>query len=460
MSTPLTVLLIEDDPHVQLGCVQALQLAGIRVRAAGSAEEAQPQLVAGLPGIVVTDMRLPGADGLSLVRACHALDAELPVIMITGHGDVTLAVEAMRSGAYDFIPQPFSPELFVETCRRALDKRRLTLEVQALKRALQDREGLAGQLVGTSPQILRVRQLVSEVADTPVDVLIRGETGTGKEVVARALHEHSRRKNAPLVALNCGGLPDSLIDSELFGHEAGAFTGAQKRRIGKIEHAHGGTLFLDELESMPLGVQVKLLRVLQERVVERLGANQGQPVDVRVVAATKDDLMQRARDNTFRADLYYRLNVVTLELPPLRERREDIPLLMDHFMLLAASRYGRPPPELGQAQLHRLMAHTWPGNVRELRNVAECLVLGMAKEPLVADDAASGLPALASGPAETTAEADGPALSELVDGFERGLIADALRRHEHNITRAAKALRVAKTTLADKVRKHGLQGKD
>ncbi|MEY2654813.1 MAG: hypothetical protein RLZZ524_1841, partial [Pseudomonadota bacterium] len=213
MSSELTVLLIEDDPHVQLGCVQALQLAGLRVQAVDSVEAARPRIGPDHAGIVVTDMRLPGADGLSLVRECHALDAELPVIMITGHGDVSLAVEAMRSGAYDFIPKPFSPEVFVEVVRRALDKRRLTLEVAALRRVLGMREGLAGQLVGRSPQILKVRQMVLEVADTPVDVLIRGETGTGKEVVARALHEHSRRKAAPHVALNCGGLPDSLIDS-------------------------------------------------------------------------------------------------------------------------------------------------------------------------------------------------------------------------------------------------------
>ncbi len=465
MSSELTVLLVEDDPHVQLGCVQALQLAGLRVQAVASVEAARPRIGADHAGIVVTDMRLPGADGLSLVRECHALDAELPVIMITGHGDVSLAVEAMRSGAYDFIPKPFSPEVFVEVVKRALDKRRLTLEVAALRRALGVREGLAGQLVGRSPQILKVRQMVLEVADTPVDVLIRGETGTGKEVVARALHEHSRRKAAPHVALNCGGLPDNLIDSELFGHEAGAFTGAQKRRIGKIEHANGGTLFLDELESMPLAVQVKLLRVLQDRMVERLGSNQGQPVDVRVVAATKDDLLQRAREGSFRADLFYRLNVVTIDLPPLRERREDIPLLLEHFMLLAASRYGRPQPSPTTAQLHRLMAHDWPGNVRELRNVAECLVLGVIKEPLLAQDMTGGWmdgPSMTAddGAPDSASVAEGASLAERVDAFERGLIADELRRQDQNVSRTARALRMAKTTLVDKIRKHGLQGGD
>ncbi|ASM79043.1 Fis family transcriptional regulator (plasmid) [Vitreoscilla filiformis] len=349
----------------------------------------------------------------------------------------------MRSGAYDFIPKPFSPEVLVEVVKRALEKRRLTLEVASLRRALAARDDLSGKLVGISPQIERVRKLITEVADSPVDVLIRGETGTGKEVVARALHDFSRRRSAAFVALNCGGVPDTLLDSELFGHEAGAFTGAQKKRIGKIEYAHQGTLFLDELETMPTGMQIKLLRVLQERVVERLGANHGQPVDVRVVAATKDDLLQRAKEGSFRADLYYRLNVITLDLPPLRERREDIPLLLEHFLLLAASRFQRPQPQVSTQQLHRLMAHPWPGNVRELRNVAECLVLGVPQAVL----------------GESTT-ATGPSLAETVDGFERSLIAEELKRQGGNIARTAKALRVAKTTLADKVRKYSLGSAD
>ena len=445
---PLTVLIVEDDFHMQLGCVQALQLAGLAVEAVESAEAAIPLITPGYAGVVVTDMRLPKADGLSLVRHCHALDADLPVIMITGHGDVTLAVEAMRSGAYDFIPKPFSPEILVEIVRRAMEKRSLTLEVATLRRVLARREGIEGKLIGRSPQIQRVRRLVMEVADSPVDVLIRGETGTGKEVVARALHDFSGRREGSYVALNCGGVPDTLLDSELFGHEAGAFTGAQKKRIGKVEHAHGGTLFLDELETMPVAMQIKLLRVLQEREIERLGSNRPLPVDVRVVAATKDDLLQRAQQGGFRADLYYRLNVVTIELPPLRERREDIPVLLEHFMLLATHRFNRPPPQVTTEQMHRLMAHHWPGNVRELRNAADCLVLGVRKD------------ILGPGPApEPGSEAEeGLSLADSVDSFERSLIAAELRRQEGNIARTAKALRVPKTTLNDKIRKYRLQG--
>jgi two-component system C4-dicarboxylate transport response regulator DctD len=444
MMSELRVLLVEDDPHMQLGCVQALQLADVRVDAVASSEEALQRIQAGFAGVVVTDMRLPRADGLSLVQRCREIDAELPVIMITGHGDVSLAVEVMRSGAYDFIQKPFAPEVLVAVVRRALEKRALTLEVNALRQAVTS-AAIAARLVGHSPQIERVRRLVAEIADSPVDVLVHGETGSGKELVARALHEQSQRREAPFVALNCGGMPDSLLDSELFGHEPGAFTGAQKRRIGKIEHAHRGTLFLDEVESMPMGMQIKLLRVLQERVIERVGSNQLVPVDVRVIAATKEDLLQRSQQNAFRADLFYRLNVVAIQVPALRDRYEDIPMLLEHFMLLAASRFKKPQRSVSEAQMQRLLRHTWPGNVRELRNVAECLVLGIAKEGF-------GL---------ETSSADGPveasrSLVEMVDAFERSLIVAELERHQGNIAHSARALRIAKTTLNDKIRKHGL----
>ena len=441
MSTDFTILLVEDDPHVRLGCVQALQLAGLNVADVASAEDALAHIAAGGVGVVVTDMRLPKADGLSLVRYCHDLDAGLPVIMITGHGDVSLAVEAMRSGAYDFITKPFASERLVDVVRRALEKRLLTREVAQLREQLANRRGIEAKLIGRSAAMARVRQLVMDVAESPVDVLIRGETGCGKELVAQALHEFSARREAPYVALNCGGMPDNLLDSELFGHEAGAFTGAQKRRIGKIEFAQGGTLFLDEVESMPMAMQIKLLRVLQERRLERLGSNQSLSVDCRVVAASKDDLLVRANDKSFRADLYYRLNVVTIELPALRERREDIPLLMAHFTLLAAQRFNRPQPEISAAQMSKLMAHDWPGNVRELRNVADCLVLGVRNA--VVDTGAA-----------QDSEVD--SLAEAVDRFERGLIAAELQRQGGNVARCAEALKVAKTTLHDKIKRHGL----
>jgi len=444
MSPDFRILIVEDDPHVRLACVQAMQLAGLAVEGVASAEEALPRITEGAMGVVVTDMRLPKADGLSLVKLCQQHDATLPVIMITGHGDVSLAVDAMRSGAYDFITKPFASERLVDVVRRALEKRLLTREVAALRQQLAQRSGIESQLIGQSSAMKAVRKLVLDVAESPVDILIRGETGCGKEMVAQALHNFSHRRDAPFVALNCGGMPDNLLDSEIFGHEAGAFTGAQKRRIGKIEHAQGGTLFLDEVESMPMGMQIKLLRVLQERKLERLGSNQAIDVDCRIVAASKDDLLARSQDKSFRADLYYRLNVVTIELPPLRERREDIPMLMAHFTLLAAQRFNRPQPDLSATQLSALMAHDWPGNVRELRNVADCLVLGVRHAVLDALHT------------EAPAGTGGLSLAESVDRFERGLIAAELQRHEGNVARCAEALKMAKTTLHDKIKRLGL----
>jgi len=440
MSKAFTVLIVEDDPNVRLGCEQAMQLADIVVEGVASAEEAKQRIAAAPPGVVVTDMRLPGIDGLQLLRWLHERDAALPVIMITGHGDVTLAVEAMRSGAYDFIPKPFSSEHLVEVVGRALEKRALTLEIETLRRRLEHREGIESTMIGRSPQIEAVRRRVLDVAGSSVDVLIRGETGTGKELVARCLHEHSPRRSENFVALNCGGIPDTLLDSELFGHEAGAFTGAQKRRIGKIEYAGKGSFFLDEVESMPMLMQIKLLRVLQERELERLGSNQMIPVACRVIAASKDDLAQLAQRGTFRADLYYRLNVATIDLPPLRERREDIPMLFEHFVLLAAKRHERPVPLIPPEVLRDLMAQPWPDNVRELRNAADCFVLGLNKMADVPAVAAGGVP-----------------LAEAVDSFERALIAAELQRHDGSLARTSEALKIAKTTLHDKIRKHGLK---
>ncbi len=439
MNSPLSVLLVEDDPNVRLGCEQALQLGGFAVDAVASAEEAQRRLGLQYPGIVITDMRLPGIDGMALLRWINQLDPNLPVIIITGHGDVTLAVEAMRSGAYDFMQKPFSTADLNDVARRALDKRGLVLEVEALRRQLDHRDDLEARLIGRSPQMVKVRQLILDVANAAVDVLIFGETGTGKEMVARCLHDLSGARQENYVALNCGGMADNLLDSELFGHEPGAFTGAQKRRIGKIEYANGGTLFLDEVESMPMNMQVKLLRVLQERMIERLGSNQQVPISCRVVAASKEDLKLLAEQQKFRADLYYRLNVVRIELPALRERREDIPALYDQFLLQAAKRYNRPPPPLTTEYLRQLMAQDWPGNIRELRNAADCHALGIARQAEVPDPCGAQF-----------------SLTEAVENYERVLIADELTRQAGNVARTADALKIARTTLHDKLKKYGL----
>ncbi|WJN59728.1 sigma-54 dependent transcriptional regulator [Pseudomonas sp. SO81] len=440
MTEALTVLIVEDDPHVLLGCQQALQLEDIDSTGVGSAEEALARIDGDFAGIVVSDIRLPGIDGLQLLAELKRRDPSLPVVLITGHGDIGMAVGAMRDGAYDFIEKPFSPERLVEVVRRALEQRGLAREVSALRRQLAGRQALEQRIIGRSPAMQQLRELIANVADTGANVLIEGETGTGKELVARCLHDFSRRQGKEFVALNCGGLPESLFESEIFGHEANAFTGAGKRRIGKIEHADGGSLFLDEIESMPLALQIKLLRVLQEHSLERLGSNQPIAVDCRVIAATKADLAELGQRGEFRSDLYYRLNVVTLELPPLRDRREDILLLFEHFLQLAALRFDRALPELDRRTAATLQAHDWPGNVRELRNVAERFALG--------------LPVFKK--SDAAPDGSGPGFAEAVEAFERNLLGAALERHAGNLSQAAQDLGMAKTTLFDKVKKYGL----
>ncbi|MDE2368290.1 MAG: sigma-54-dependent Fis family transcriptional regulator [Burkholderiales bacterium] len=434
------VLFIEDDPPVRTSLVQTLELAGIEVQAFGSAEAALPHIGAGAPVVVITDVRLPEMDGLALLDRVHAIDAGIPVIVVTAHGDISMAVRAMRAGAYDFIEKPFGPERFVDTARRALDKRVLRETVENLRAQLAQRSGIESVLLGQSATMQEVRRMILRLAATSADVMIHGETGTGKEVVARCLHDHSERRDRHFVAINCGGLPEALFESELFGHEPGAFTSAAKRRIGKIEHANGGTLLLDEIESMPMGMQIKLLRILQERKIERLGSNAEVPVNVRVVAATKYDLLALAEERKFRADLYYRLNVAVLRLPPLRDRREDIPLLFEHFLGLAGTRYGLPVPEVTPGHLRELMAHAWPGNVREIRNAADRYVLEQGGE----------------GPVTPPAAAAAASLAQQMELVEKALIEQALRRCQGRMPEVMQTLGIAKKTLYDKLHRHAI----
>ncbi|MEI2384894.1 sigma-54 dependent transcriptional regulator [Breoghania sp. JC706] len=437
-----TVLFVDDETDLREALAQGLELAGHRVEAYPNAEGVLDRVSRDFYGVLVTDIRMPKMDGLALMKAAFDIDTAFSVILITGHGDVPLAVEAMRAGAYDFIEKPFPVARLANVVERALEKRRLVLENRVLREQLGDTAGLAARLVGRSPAIERLRSAVQALAATDADVLILGETGSGKEVVARALHEEGVRKDGPFVALNCGALPAEIIESELFGHEQGAFTGASRQRIGKLEHADGGTVFLDEIESMPLELQVKLLRVIENRTIERLGSNKTIELDVRFVAATKVDLEKESAAGRFRRDLYYRLNVVSLDIPPLRDRREDIPLLFHHLAREARARYRREIPDLTPEVMANLMAREWPGNVRELRNVADRFVLGVDK--------------ITSG-SETGEESVGTPLSVRVGKYERALISAELRRQEGSIKATYEALGLSRKALYEKMKKYGLE---
>ena len=431
------VIVVDDEAAIREAVQQWLELSGCDVRTCASAAEALALVDRDFPGIVVSDVRMPGTDGLQLLDKLLQIDSDLPVILVTGHGDVPMAVQALRQGAYDFIEKPFTPERLLDSVRRALDKRRLVCENRQLRQQVADKGRIESQLIGISRPMENLRRQILELAGTSVNVLIRGETGSGKERVARSLHDFSPRASKAFAALNCAAIPETIFESELFGHESGAFTGAQARRIGRIEHADGGTLFLDEVESLPLAQQVKLLRVLQEKTLERLGSNKSIQVDLRVISAAKPDLLDEVKAGRFREDLVYRLNVATLHIPPLRERREDIPLLFEHFAYEAALRHGREAPPLAPSELARLLGHDWPGNVRELINAAERHALGLSSPP----------------PAERFA---GQALAQQMEAFEAQCLHNALLQCQGNIAAVMEMLQLPRRTLNEKMQRHGL----
>lgn len=436
------VFLIDDENDIRIALAQSFELADLNVQLFASVEDALLAIKAqGLPLVIVSDICLPGLSGQNLLSSVLHQDSELPVILITGHGDISMAVKAMHDGAYDFIEKPFAPERLIDTVNRAIEKRRLTLENRQLKRSLKVSQTLGPRIIGDTAAIQDLRDTIAQVADTQADILLFGETGTGKELIARSLHEQSSRREQNFVAINCGAVPENLIESELYGHEKGAFTGAENRRLGKFEHAKGGTLFLDEIESMPLPAQIRLLRVLQERVIERIGSNELIPLDIRVIAATKVDLKQAAADGKFRQDLYYRLNIITLDIPPLRKRKEDIPALFHHFLLVAAARYGKAATALTAADAQSLLSHDWPGNVRELRNAAERYVL-LGKLTQCAENR------------EPKSKLIG--LNEQVAEFEKSILEQTLIECGGSIKATMEHLHLPRKTLYEKMQKYQL----
>jgi len=436
------VLLVDDEEEMRHSTAQALGLFGLDVDTFSSAENVLELIGYSFSGVVVSDIRMHGMDGMTLLQRIREVDAEIPVILVTGHGDVQLAVKAMREGVYDFIEKPFTAQHLAAIARRAMDRRSLVLENRRLRAVAGKRDDIEARLPGRTQVMVELRYRLRAIGATDADTLIIGETGVGKEVVARALHDISARADRPLIAINCAALPENLIESELFGHEAGAFPGALRPRYGKFEHGRGGTILLDEIGSMPFDLQAKFLRVLQERVITRLGSNEPVPLDVRFIATSKVDLEAEVAAGRFRADLLYRLNVATLHVPSLAQRKADIPLLFLQLVREAAARYMRNdidvPPEL----VTEIAERTWPGNVRELRNAADRLVLGLDPKP-----------------EETPAPAERQRLADKVAAYERGIIASALAAHGGSLRPVYEQLGISRKTLYEKMQRYGLDKK-
>ncbi len=459
------VLIVDDEKNIRRTFQIVLRAEGFDVAVAATGEEALESCRHARPDVVVLDVRLPGMDGIETLRRLKESDAELPVIMISGHGTIATAVEATRHGAYDFVEKPLSKERLLVAIRNAVKVRSLGREVKAL-RAGETRRHL---MVGDTAPMAAIREQINAVAPTPARVLITGESGTGKELVARAVHEASGRAAGPFVKVNCAAIPDELIESELFGALKGAYTGATRSRDGKFIQADGGTLFLDEIGDMSLKAQAKVLRVLQEGEIERVGDNRTITVDVRVLAATNKDLPAEVRAGTFREDLYFRLNVVPVHVPPLRERRDDIPILAEHFLATYVDVNALPPRSFAPEALQLLRSMPWPGNIRELGNVVERLtILGrgtvIGPDDLVRCGVGGDLPAEDGPPSGASSSGgfsptDVQAAGGLVAArqeFEKGCIAAALDESRGNVSQAARLLGIDRTNLHKKIQSYGL----
>lgn len=443
-----SVLIVDDEFSIRDSLGAWLTKDGLEVQTAENAAEAL-RIVAGRKfDVAVLDIRMPGMDGLELLRRFRQRDADMAVIMITAFASVDSAVRALKDGAFDYITKPVDPDELSHLVQRALEQKRLRAENTQLRHTI-DELVAVDAIVGDSPAIRKVLELVHHVAPTDATVLIVGESGTGKELIARAIHANSRRRYLPIVPVNCGAIPESLLESELFGHEKGAFTGATHRRKGKIEMADGGTLFLDEVGSISTKMQVQLLRVLETREFMRVGGSEPVHSDFRVICATNEDLSSHVRDGRFREDFFYRINVFTIAAPPLRDRRTDIPLLAEHFVHRFAQQMDKKISAISSEAMKLLAEYHWPGNVRELSNAIErAMVVG--SPPCIRPD---DLPMRAS----SGSPGAGAAAGESLDSVEKAHICDVLRRTDWNITQAARILQVDRVTVYNKIRKYGLR---
>lgn len=437
----MLIVIIDDDQEVASALSEMLELEGFTVAVFYSAEQALQTLNVNSPAIILSDVRMPKMGGLSLLGQIQKLDSSLPVILMSGHGDIPMAINAMEKGAHYFLEKPLDPEKLVSLLNQASQQRRLVLESRTLQKDLKQLSGIEKFIIGKSEAIMSIRQSVLALSQVNVDTIIYGDTGSGKDVVAQALHLYSPRRDKRFVAINCGGMSESLIESELFGHEVGSFTGANKLHIGKIEAANGGTLFLDEIESMPLSVQIKLLRVLQDRCIERLGSSQPINVKMTVIAASKDNLVTLSNGGLFRKDLFYRLNVASISIPSLRQRRGDILPLFLHYAEQACARYNKKMPELSPQYTDSMLSHNWPGNVRELKNAADRFILG------ITEISGNTIPEL---------DENMNGYDERMDQFERQLLEEGLRTGNGQIKETAELLNMTSKTLYRKMKKHSL----
>jgi two-component system response regulator AtoC len=450
------LLVVDDDPLIREELESLFGTQPYHVECVASVADAMQSLSDRVFALALVDVRIGGGDGIALTKDIRERWPDVDVIMITGYGSIKNAVEAMRQGAVDYITKPFQPEELLHATQKALERRRLIDEIEYLRRQLSDRYAFAN-MVSRNPAMLEIFATLEMLARNDVTVLITGESGTGKELAGRAIHYQGKRRAGRFVAINCAAVPETLMESELFGYERGAFTGAMSERIGKVELANGGTLFLDEVESMPLPMQAKMLRVLEERAIERLGGNRRVQVDMRVVAATNQDLGKLVREGKVREDFYYRINVVPIILPPLRERREDIALLVMEFLRNNALAREKGLNRLTERAINQLMAYDWPGNIRELSNVMERAVLRAKGDTVKEVDV------------PTSGKLDGrrgPAvhyhlpLREFLKGAERDYLAQLLNQYQGGIARCARHASVDQATLHRKIKAHGLRAGD
>ena len=445
------ILIVDDEAGIRQALKQVLEYENLVVRVAASGGEAITVYPDFRPHLVFLDVKMAGLDGLETLTRLRDLDPKSQVVMISGHGTIATAVEATQRGAFDFLEKPLDTDRLLVTVRNALAHAELMDENTRLREA----SGRRFKMVGESPALQMVRDLIAKVGPTAARVLITGENGTGKELVARALHEASPRRDRPFIEVNCAAIPSELIESELFGHMKGSFTGAFADRAGKFEQADGGTLFLDEVGDMSLSAQSKLLRVLQEGVVTRIGGSKSIQVDVRVLAATNKELDGEIADGRFREDLLYRLNVVPIEVPPLRERREDIPALVAHFVEQLAASAGVPGRKFAEDAVRRLQSRGWPGNIRELRNAVERALILASGKTVTAQDIEQLLPSTGSG-ATSSDGSEGHTFETFKLDAEKKFLTQQLREHDWNVSETARALKMPRSNLYKKIERYGL----